>query len=147
MDSLFWGIGNMDWKECKDNKLVKEVNIDHNLIASLLKSADKKLKSQSMLPLDETTASSKVTLTYDALREYLEAISIENNFKIYNHECYCSFLKEILDESELGTIFNEFRKVRNSINYYGKDISIDEAEPLIKDMIEFIEKVKHRKKS
>ena len=42
----------MDWKECKDNKLVKEVNIDHNLIASLLKSADKKLKSQSMLPLD-----------------------------------------------------------------------------------------------
>ena len=132
----------MDWKECNDNKLVKNVSVDHNLIASLLKSADKKLKSQSMLPLDETTASSKVTLTYDALREYLEAVSIENSFKIYNHECYCSFLKEVLDKSELGDQFNEFRKVRNSINYYGKDISIDEAKPLIKDMIEFIGKLK-----
>jgi len=66
----------------------------------------------------------------------------KKGYKIYNHECYCAFLKEIAGKSDIGDEFNSFRKLRNSINYYGKDISAEEANPVLKDMSKLIEKVK-----
>ena len=128
--------------ECKKKRLTKEVKIDKNLINSLIKSSLKRLKTQELLPLNNTTSSSKISLTYEALRELLEALGISKGYKIYNHECYCAFLKEIMNESNLGNEFNKFRKTRNAINYYGKDISTDEAKHLIQEMKEFIKKVK-----
>lgn len=132
----------MDMIECKKKRLTKEVKIDKNLINSLIKSSLKRLKTQELLPLNNTTSSSKISLTYEALRELLEALGISKGYKIYNHECYCAFLKEIMNESNLGNEFNKFRKTRNAINYYGKDISTDEAKHLIQEMKEFIKKVK-----
>tara|TARA_Y100000034_G_C6612221_1_gene266634 strand:+ start:57 stop:305 length:249 start_codon:yes stop_codon:yes gene_type:complete len=65
------------------------------------------------------------------LRELLEALTIKNKYKIYNPECYTSFLKEILKESEKAEEFDELRKIRNNINYYGKEISIIEGKQVI----------------
>lgn len=77
------------------------------------------------------TLASKISLAYDFLRELLEALTLNKGFKIYNHECYAAFLKEILNESDLGDGFNEVRKIRNDINYYGQDISIKEAKTTV----------------
>ena len=112
----------MDWKESNDKKLIKEVTPDNNLVSSLFESSNKKFETASRLELDEITASSKITLYYDCLREILEAISIKKGFKIYNHECYCAFLKEILKEEEIGDLFDRFRKIRNDINIFNKII-------------------------
>lgn len=132
----------MDWTACRKNKnLVKEVKPDKNLITSLIKSSAKKIYSESLLELNNDTASSKISLAYDALRELLEAVSLSKGFKVYNHECYCSFLKEILNESLLGDEFDEFRKTRNSINYYGKDVTAEEAEAILKKMKALIERI------
>lgn len=133
----------MDWEECNKKDLVKEVKADKNLANSLIKSSEKKLKTQSLLDLNETTATSKISLSYEALRELLEALAISNGFKIYNHECYCAFLKEILKKNDLGREFDNFRKLRNAINYYGKDISKEEAKEIIENIIKLIEKVKN----
>ncbi|MBS3108806.1 hypothetical protein J4409_02945 [Candidatus Woesearchaeota archaeon] len=127
--------------------MVKEVKIDKNLINSLINSASKKLITADSIKLNENTASSKVSLTYDALRELLEAIAIEEGFKIYNHECYCAFLKEIIKETNLGDKFDDFRKIRNSINYYGKDVSVEEASFLIKNMLILIKEIKQKRRS
>ena len=135
-------IGEMDLESCKKNKLVKEVKIDHPLIDSLLKTSEKKLKTQDMIVLNSTTSSSKISLAYDSLREILEALALSKGLKIYNHECYISFLKEVLKESGYGDEFDNFRKIRNSINYYGKDIPADEAEIIIQQMKLFIGKIK-----
>ena len=137
----------MDWLSCKKTKMVKEVKIDKNLINSLINSASKKLITADSIKLNENTASSKVSLTYDALRELLEAIAIEEGFKIYNHECYCAFLKEIIKETNLGDKFDDFRKIRNSINYYGKDVSVEEASFLIKNMLILIKEIKQKRRS
>ena len=134
----------MDWSTCKIKRLVKEIVRDDNLITSLINTSQKKLKSQKLLELNDDTASSKITLVYDALRELLEALAISNNYKIYNHECYTAFLKEILQESLLGDKFNDFRKIRNAINYYGKDLTKEEAKPLISEMLEFLEIVQKK---
>lgn len=133
----------MDWTACRKNKnLVKEVQPDKNLMSSLAKSSAKKLYSESLLELSDDTASSKMSLAYDALRELLEAVALSKGYKIYNHECYCSFLKEVVNESSLGDEFDEFRKIRNAINYYGKDVTAEEAKVTLEKMSLLIEKIK-----
>ena len=125
----------MDWQECKDKKLVKSVSIDESLINSLVKSGENKLKTNKRIELDETTASTKVSIVYESLREVLEALAMKKGFKIYNHECFCSFLDEVLKDKTYSLKFDKFRKLRNQINYYGKETSTREAKIIIKEII------------
>jgi len=122
----------MDFNECLNKRIAKEVSEDKELIASLIKTSQNKLDSENKLDLSEVTSGSKISLLYDSLRELLEALTIKNGYKIYNHECYTYFLKEILNESVKGDEFDELRKIRNSINYYAKEISIEEAGDVLK---------------
>lgn len=121
----------MDFTECLKKRIAKEVKEDKELIKSLLKTSQNKLDSEEKLELNDITSGSKISLLYDSLRELLEALAIKNGYKIYNHECYTYFLKEILNESIKGDEFDELRKIRNSINYYAKEISIEEAKDLL----------------
>jgi len=84
---------------------------------------------------------------YDALREYLEALAIKNGYKIYNHECYTSFLKEVLNKSSDADEFDNLRKIRNSINYYGRKINNEEAQHILKKLKQLIQKIKHELKN
>lgn len=121
----------MDWKECFNKRIVKDVKSDVDLINSLIKSSKNKLESESKLELNDVTAASKLSLAYDSLRELLEALALKNGYKVYNHECYTAFLKEIIGESSNGDKFDEIRKTRNAVNYYGRDILPEEAEGVI----------------
>lgn len=122
----------MDWKECFDSSMVKEVKPDNEMIKALLSSADNKMKSVDMLKTDRVTANSKLALAYDALREALEALAIKHGYKIYNHECYTCFLKEVLKSSSEAEEFDSLRRTRNKVNYYGKELSIEESNILVK---------------
>ncbi len=131
----------MDWEECISKRIAKEVTLDVDMMASLTKSSKNKLESESKLEMDVVTAASKLSLAYDSLRELLEALALKNGFKVYNHECYTAFLKEVLNRSVEAEEFDEIRKVRNSVNYYGKEISTEEASEIIsriKSLIDFI---------
>ena len=121
----------MDFKECLKKRIAKEVKTDLELIKSLKKTSQNKLDSENKLELNDVTAGSKISLMYDSLRELLEALAIKKGYKIYNHECYTYFLKEILNESSKGDEFDELRKIRNGINYYAKDISVNEAKEVL----------------
>lgn len=115
----------MDWKECLDKRITKEVKKDNNLTNSLVEIAQIKIKSADSL--SEEFFIAKITLLYDALREYLEALAIKNGYKIYNHECYTPFLKEILGKSNESESFDKIRKIRNGISYYGRKVSKEEG--------------------
>ena len=121
----------MDWKECCNKRIAKTVKLDPDMINSLIKSSNNKAESESKLIMSNITAASKLSLAYDSLRELLEALALKNGYKIYNHECYTAFLKEVLSESYKGDEFDEIRKIRNAVNYYGKDISVEESEKII----------------
>ena len=43
----------MDWDECCDKKIIKEVSEDEEFIKSLIKTSDNKLKSEEKLKIDE----------------------------------------------------------------------------------------------
>lgn len=124
----------MDFDECLKKKIAKEVKADEELIASLIKTSKNKLYSEEKLELSEMTLSSKISLLYDSLRELLEALAIKNGYKIYNHECYTYFLKEIMNESVKGDEFDELRKIRNAVNYYAKDIDVREGKTVLERM-------------
>ncbi len=131
----------MDWKECCDRRIAKRVGLDKGMIISLAKSSSNKLESESGLPINNVTAASKLSLAYDSLRELLESLALKKGYKVYNHECYAAFLKEVIGESGMGDEFDEIRKLRNAVNYYGKDISAQEAETAIgriKKLITFV---------
>lgn len=121
----------MDWQECLGRRLVKEVRQDRDLIQSLLQSSERKLQSEERLEMSDITADSKLSLAYDSLRELLESLALKNGYKIYNHECYTAFLKEVLGESGKGDDFDSLRKIRNSANYYGKHFTPEEAKRII----------------
>ena len=129
----------MDWLECFRKRIIKEVSEDAGLIASLLKTSENKIKSSEKLGLSEETATSKLSLAYDSLREILEALALKKGYKIYNHECYVEFLREVMNKGEKAEEFDEIRKIRNSVNYYGKEISAEETK-------EIIEKIKNIRK-
>lgn len=131
----------MDWKECLKQRIVKKTKEDKNLAKSLLETAEIKLKSADSLA-DEFFIS-KISLLYDSLREILEALAIKKGFKIYNHECYVAFLKEIIGLSREADIFNDLRKTRNDINYYGKKLEKEEAEVIIGKLKNLISKFKN----
>lgn len=121
----------MDWEECCWKRIAKEVKIDEDMISGLKKSSNNKLESEGKLPMSDITAASKLSLAYDSLRELLEALALGKGYKVYNHECYTPFIKEVLGESEKGDEFDEVRKARNSVNYYGKTLTQEEAGKLI----------------
>ncbi|MEK6915644.1 MAG: hypothetical protein AABW89_03850 [Nanoarchaeota archaeon] len=125
----------MDFNDCLKRRIAKEVKLDEELIKSLLKTSQNKLDSEKKLELNDVTSISKISLLYDSLREVLEVLAIKRGYKIYNHECYTYFLKEIVNESSKGDEFDDLRKMRNSLNYYGKDISVEEAKNVLKRII------------
>ncbi|MBU0471065.1 MAG: hypothetical protein KKF65_00445 [Nanoarchaeota archaeon] len=126
----------VDWKECIKKRIVKDVKEDKNMIKSAREIAKVKIDSANALP--ERLFIGKITLLYDALREYLECIALENGFKIYNHECYTPFLNEILNKPGEAETFDRLRKIRNGINYYGRKVNNEEAVQIIKELKDLI---------
>ena len=126
----------MNWEECKMRRFVKKENSNSSLIASLKKISERKLLMDSFSPLNEETAAAKFVVNYDSLREILEAVALMKGFKIYNHECFSAFLGEFLGMKEASVRFDRFRRVRNSINYYGEDLLVQEGKFLIEEVLE-----------
>lgn len=137
----------MDWKSCLDTLTAKAAKPDDDMIKSLIKMSKNRLLSEGKLEMNDVTAASKFSLAYDSLRELLEALAFKHGYKVYNHECFTAFLKEVMKQSDKGDEFDTIRKIRNAVNYYGKDISPKEADKIIskikelrKFVLELIEK-------
>ena len=124
----------MDWKECINKRIVRSAETADELIKSLIETSKNTLLSADFLFLNETTSVSKLSLCYDSLRELLEALALKKGYKIYNHECYTGFLKDIIGDSELSERFNRIRLLRNSVNYYGQKVDLRDAKDKIEEL-------------
>ena len=117
--------------------LVKKISKDKSLAKALLQNSKKDIEFLDSLKVDENSVRKIMTNFYDVLRSILEAVSAIKEYKIYSHEAYVYFLQEIGEEL-LAIKFDRFRKIRNSINYYGKDISIEETKENIYEIKKMI---------
>jgi len=100
---------------------VKIAAKDKSLAKSLLITSENDLKFLETLEINKISARKIMSNYYDVLRSILEAISSLDGYKIYSHEAFTYFLKEKSEK------FDRYRKIRNNINYYGKDVSVEEV--------------------
>jgi len=112
---------------------VRRAEKDISLAKALYKNTVNDLKYLGQQKIEEISARKIVSNYYDCLRAILESISAIKGFKIYQHEAFTPFLKE--NGEELASIkFDRFRKIRNRINYYGEDVSVEEAKDIAKEI-------------
>ena len=45
----------MDWKECWDKRIVKDIKKDEQLISSLIKTSENRLKTEEKIEIDNIT--------------------------------------------------------------------------------------------
>ena len=113
------------------------------LAKALIKSSEKSLKNIRRTKIDELNAESVVSDIYDIIRELIEARLVFEGYKSYSHEATILFLKKFkeFDEYEIDFLDN-LRKIRNSIKYYGKEATEENALNTLKFMDSVLPKLK-----
>lgn len=116
----------MKFNDFINKGIVKKISKDIFLAKTILKTSKKDMAFLNSIQLNEESSRKLTTNYYDCLRSIIEAIAYKEGFKVYSHEALTYFLKEI-NEELISIKFDRLRKIRNSINYYGEDISINET--------------------
>ncbi len=127
----------MRFKNFIESGQVRKGQKDISLAKSLVKTAKQDLVYLQTVKIDKESARKTVTNYYDTLRSLLEAETALKGYKVYSHEAFTYYLKE-KGEENFAIKFDRFRKIRNKINYYGQEISPEEAEEYCKKIQKFI---------
>lgn len=121
----------------KEGKVKKNKIADQALIISLIKTSREDLKFLNSLKVNDSSARKLTISYYDTLRSVLEAVAAQKGYKVYSHEAYVYFLKE-LGENVFSIKFDRFRMLRNKLNYYGESITSEEVKEIIAEIISMI---------
>ncbi|MBI4164007.1 MAG: hypothetical protein HY512_04035 [Candidatus Aenigmarchaeota archaeon] len=133
----------MRFQDFIERGTVRKGERDIQLAKSLIKMSENQIKSMQSLGLTDVTASTIMATYYEALREIVEAICAKSGYKVYSHEAFTYFLKE-LGEDVIAEKFDRFRKIRNGINYYGKQIDKESVKTNKEDIVKIIGSLKSK---
>ena len=133
----------MNFNDFINRGQVRKGSRDVALAKSLVATSDIDLKFLKSLDITETSARKIMTNYYDVLRSLLEAVLALEGYKSYSHEAYTYFLTE-KEEQLIADKFDRFRKIRNGINYYGTDVSVEEVKEHSEEMLKIIAVLKNK---
>ncbi|HLD11121.1 MAG TPA: hypothetical protein VJB89_03500 [Candidatus Nanoarchaeia archaeon] len=131
----------MDLEECKKLGFIRITNPNKEKTLSLIEISDIKEETINTTKLNGRNINAYVPLAYDSLREILEALCILFGYNITNHICLGELLKELIPEFDYNS-FDRFRYIRNGINYYGKQIGLEEGKEVIDKIFLFRKNIK-----
>ena len=135
----------MNWADCLKKNKTRKATPDRALVRSLVEMTGRRLEFiRQFPPLTTENASIVFVEYYEMLREMVDAISAQEGYKVYSHECLGYFLKEVLHEEIAAMRFDRFRILRNGVNYYGEPVSKEETEKAIRDMAEMAGMLKEK---
>lgn len=118
------------WQDCLEKKSSIKTYQDISRAKSLIETSLHRIKHTNK-DLNENTANYIFEHYYTSILELLEAIILFEGYKVFNHICLGLFLKDILKREELFRVFDELRFKRNSLVYYGKRMTFDNAKESI----------------
>ncbi len=109
---------------------VKRKTPDFELAKSLINDSKTRIEKINRLDIKEF---SKIIFenAYDAIRDALDAVLAADGYKSYSHEASIIYLKRHAFEDSTIKELDNFRYMRNSSKYYGKDVSEDDAEEIL----------------
>ena len=119
----------------------KEVKKDKLRAQSLIKSAEDTILATKDIYLKDYNYKTVLRELYEALRQYCEAVGYVYGYKFLSHEVITIFLKEILKEERISLEFDRYRKLRNGINYYGRDVSKETVENALIEIPQIIKRL------
>ena len=134
----------MKFEDYIKRKIVKRTTRDRQLIKSIIKAVESDLKFFEKSEITEESSRKIVSNYYDILRELLEAMANNDNYKIYSHEAFAQYPEEIKKEANIAHKFDRFRKIRNNINYYGARVSVEEAKEYKKEILSILTILKEK---
>src|SRR3989338_1737754 len=134
----------MKFQDFIESGKVRKRNPDIQLAKTLAKMSGNNLAILRSMEIIDTNASFMMSAYYDALRQLLEAMAVEKGYKIYSHEAYTYFLKNVLNEDTASIKFDRFRKIRNKINYYGKPVDKETVKSCKGDVIKLVDYLKKK---
>lgn len=120
----------MELDECYEKGYSKEAQPNEERIISLLKIAAKKEQFVATTELSVNSSSILFVIAYESLREVMEAYCLQNRKLVLNHICLGEFIASI-DKDFDARLFDIIRRSRNSVNYYGKEFSLQRSKQLI----------------
>ena len=122
---------------------VRKGSRDISKIKSLLQTSNNHLSFLKDQKIDDISAGSILVTYYEALREVTEAMCLKEGFRVYSHEAFAFFLKE-KGEIPKSVKFDNLRKLRNSVNYYGEKVNASEVNAAKDQIVELIRYLKNK---
>jgi hypothetical protein len=121
----------MDLNDCYKNNLIKRTKIDKELIKSLMEMSNIKEDTVKSAKINDKNISAYFSMSYESLREILEAVCISFGYKVTSHLCLGELLKKLIPGFDFSE-FDRLRYARNGVNYYGTKIEFQQGNELIK---------------
>ena len=123
-----------NFEEYLTKGVIKKCSINKSRAEFLIEESEKSLrglkKRIDIMEIDDDNANSIIKDCYDILMELIRAKLLLDGYNSsgqFAHEAEVSYLKKLgFSDYEVGFI-NDLRYFRNSINYYGKILSVEYA--------------------
>ncbi len=122
---------------------VRKGSIEIAKIKSLLETSKNHLLFLENQKINYVSAGSIMVTYYEALREIIEAMCLTEGFRVYSHEAFTYFLRE-KNETIIAEKFDNLRKLRNAVNYYGEKVDAPEVEIAKQEIIHLIKMLKEK---
>ena len=126
-----------------EKNLVRKVPVNPNVIKSLLKRSEIRLKLASNQPSKEE-APIVFEQVYESMREATQALLQKHGFKPFSHEALVAFMIENNFDPSIINIFNKYRILRNKSVYEAAEISVDKCKEAKSFAEKFIPKIKEK---
>lgn len=114
----------MDWDYCKRN-FIKNVSIDHEKIASIIETAESRLRYIKQTKVNKNNVSFVVEGYYEVIKELLVALLLSHGLRSKNHQCLISFLYNKFEGHDVEVnLISQMSFLRNRLDYYGENIDL-----------------------
>ncbi|MCM2326091.1 MAG: hypothetical protein NDI94_06510 [Candidatus Woesearchaeota archaeon] len=119
------------WDECVKSNSSYNVTKDIAKSKALIDTARGRIAFFDTIKEDEANMNYIFEGYYSSLLETMHAFVLSRGFKVENHICLGYYIRDVMKNNRLFFMFDDVRKKRNSLIYYGKHMDADIAQEAI----------------
>ena len=117
------------WSDCLENNSVIKVSADKFRAKSLIETSSERVSL--IREVNEKNCNFVFEDYYTSMIELIQALVINEGYKVLNHVCLGYYLKDLLKNDQLFRLFDDLRYKRNALTYYGKRMDFETAKTAI----------------